>query len=58
MRSWLRGAFCMAALVSFAANYYVVTGRFAVQPQGGGYQEADYISAAEALKPVKLTRGR
>ncbi len=48
----------MAALVSFAANYYVVTGRFAVQPQGGGYQEADYISAAEALKPVKLTRGR
>ena len=59
VRSWLCGAFTAAALMSFAVNYCVITGRVSMQgSQEPRYQEADYIAASEALKPVKLTKTR
>lgn len=60
-RSWMSG-FSTALLIcslSFGwAMYHGNISRTIPADSEGGYQEADYISAAEALKPVKLSRGR
>ena len=57
IRAWLRGAFTAVSIISLAVNVAIWRGNLAVHSaQEAQATEGDVTAAAEATKPIKLSR--